>query len=52
MKNKSSFSIPIILSAFSVFLLVGAIFMTGLSTDSLPTAAEVDEFIKRRGIKL
>ena len=40
MKNKSSFSIPIILSAFSVFLLVGAVVLTGLSTDSLPTAAE------------
>ncbi len=40
MKNKSSFSIPIILAAFSAFLLVGAFALTGISFASLPTAAE------------
>ncbi len=40
MKIKSPFSIPLILSAFAIFLLVGAFILTGFSAASLPTAAE------------
>ena len=40
MKNKSSHSLPLILSAFTVFLLVGALLLTSFSSSSLPTAAE------------
>ena len=40
MKNKSAYSIPLILTAFTAFLLVGAILLTNISSLSLPTSAE------------